>query len=164
MIKNMNAKKVRGVLVRGFLTCLIVIGLGYISSAVTQLRCENAEALSLANGPMQGEMFYVSFGDNASQIIFSRIGAKFTTYTIVPMPSNNKRAKYLTLPKWQPMPSVDNGGRMAAVSQARISLPFLASVEHTAIYGSLGADGSTSHYLCLFGLTFKVREDVSWVS
>lgn len=158
----MTVKKVRGVIGRGFLACLIVVGLGYISSAVTQLRCENAEALSLANGPMQGEMFYVSFGDNASQIIFSRVGAKFTTYTVVPMP--NKRSKYLTLPNWQPMPRVDDGGRVAAVSQARISLPFLASVEHTAVSGSLGGDGSTSHYLCLFGLTFKVREDVSWVS
>lgn len=162
MISDMSVNKAKRVIGKAVSIFLIFIGLGYTSSVVTQLHCENAEALSLVNGPMKKQMFYVSFGDTASQTIFSRVGAKFTTYTIVPLPG--KRTKRITLPQGQPMPRLDEGGRIAAVSQARISLPFLASVDHTAIYGSLGADGATSHYLCLFGFTFKVREDISWVS
>lgn len=166
-MKKISGACVRRVIIRGLIGLLAFAGVGYISSAVTQLRCEDAAARSLINGQMEGKPFFVIMGDEPSYIIFSRVGAKYTLYTAIrnPNPSRGQRqVRRFTWPEGQPMPHVDKGGRTASVSNARISLPFLVSVEHTAVYGSLGADGSTSYYLCLFGLPIKVREETSWVS
>ena len=166
-MKKISGTCIRRVMTRGLIGLLALTGVGYISSAVTQLRCEDAEARSLMGEQMKGKSFFVLTGDEPSQIIFSRVEAKYTLYTVIRNPNpprGQRQVRRFTWPDGQPVPHVDKGGRTASVSAARIFLPFLVSVEHTAVYGSLGADGSTSYYFCLFGLLLKVREEVSWVS
>jgi hypothetical protein len=166
-MKKPSAIHVRGYVAKVIVGVLTLSGIGYISSAITQQRCENAAALALMTDQMQSQPFYIIVGDDVSQAIFSRLGAKYTLYTLAisPNPQNGARnVKRYTWPNYQPMPHVDQGGRTASVSSAKLSLPFIVSVDHTAVYGSLGADGSTSYYLCLLGLPIKIREEVNWVS
>ena len=166
-MKKISGASIRRVMTRGLIGLLTLAGVGYISSAVTQLRCEDAAARSLMNEQMEGKPFFVIMGDEPSDIIFSRVGAKYTLYTAIRNPNpprGQSQVRRFTWPEGQPVPHVDKGGRTASVSNARIYLPFLVSVEHAAVYGSLGADGSTSYYFCLFGLPIKVREEISWVS
>lgn len=166
-MKKISGAKIRRGAIKIIIGLLALTGVGYISSVATQRQCENAAALSLVNGQMQSKPFFVILGDDISHTIFSRVGARFTSYTVIRNPHlqpGKGRISRFTWPAGQPMPHVDKGGRTASVSNAHIFLPFLASVEHTAVYGSLGADGSTSFYLCLFGFPIKVKEETSWVS
>jgi hypothetical protein len=155
-------KRLRGRFFKGIVILLAVVGTGYISSAITQWRCEDRTALMLVKGPMQGKPFYVPAGNEPSFVIFTRVGAKFTEFMVVPMP--NKRIKRVTWPDGQPMPHVDEGGRVAGVSYARIVLPFLVSVKYSSVEASLSGGGGTLYYLCLFGLPFRVWEGGGWVS
>ena len=158
-------KKYRNIVFRISVMALVIAGVGYISSVITQRRCEDSAARMLAIGPMQGKPFYVMVGDAASYDVFTRVGAKFTQYVMIRDPKKRfKRITRLTWPDMQPVPSVDKGGRIATVSRARITLPFLVSVEYSSVEASLSGGGGTLYYFCLFGWPFKVIDAVSWVS
>lgn len=149
-------------LLKAIIYILAFLGVGYISSAVSQVRAENFAALELVEGPMQNRPFYIASGDGPSQEIFNRVGAKVNLYSAYLLP--NKRIKYVVWPSGKEMPSVDNGGRVATVSYARIRWPFLVNIAYSSTKASLSGGGGTRFYLCLFGLIIQVKDEQNWVS
>jgi len=156
-------RKILVLIGRAGLVGLSVVAIGYISSVTSRVRCENAAALSLVNGPLKNHDLYVIYGDAPSQAIFSRVGAKPTPYTRLPVPN---RSVYVTIPQGKQIPRVTIGGRVATagVSHAIITFPFLASVQYIFFDRSNRSGAFMSHYLCLFGGVIKIREEklVTW--
>jgi len=140
---------------------LAIVGIGYISSALTRTRCENYVAKRIAAGPMKDTIFYVYHGDRPSEHIFRRIGADIVQYTTLPRPYDFQS---VTWPEGDPVPYVDQGGRTAGVSQGGIPFPFIVTVDHSYMCASLDGEGATTYFLCLFGVRLKVAKDVHWVS
>lgn len=143
------------------LAILVLIDVGYISSAVTKTKCENSVARWIVSGPMMGRQFYIRHGDSDSWVIFQRVHASCVEYVTLPRPYKFTR---VTWPEGDPVPTVDDGGRSASVSGGRITFPFIMSVGYSTSSGSLAGEGAVIHFLCFFGLRVKVGKVQYWVS
>jgi len=58
------AKKLKAVLPRLVAGIAVLAGVGYFSSVVTQVKCENAEAQSLINNQLKGKPFFMGASKN----------------------------------------------------------------------------------------------------
>jgi hypothetical protein len=128
----------------GLLLALVIAG--YISNNFTMRTCEQQVARWLKDDVMRGGKFYVLSHDATPEAlaIFDEAGGGYTVYVDTS--------------------TTFDGFPWCYVRRAQNGLPFIVTVESGWQLAPLYGSGQARRFLCIFGISIPLGDDINWVS